>query len=171
MTGSTVYGSKFRYIWSNKGVRFSEIQSSMIHSMFSNDNGLYAPVLLLVGYLGLKRSLLYSWFCHWPNCCLSQITSFPYVCLISKALPAGISAPPPPPLHVYTVLYKVLPWCLDSICSLQKWCITAIRTGNKTYGGALFKNPRFQTITMSFSCLEDCWLFWLLLVVFKVNDS
>lgn len=66
------------------------MKSSLIHSMFSKENGLYASVLSLVGPLGQKRFLLCAWLCHWPSCHLSQISSFLYVSLFSKALPAGL---------------------------------------------------------------------------------
>lgn len=66
------------------------MKSSMSHSMFSKESGLYASVLSLVGPLGQKRYLLCSWLWHWPSCHLSQIPSFPCVSLFSEALPAGI---------------------------------------------------------------------------------
>lgn len=51
-----------------------------------------------------------------------------------------------------------MPWPHDSICSLQKWWITAIRAGSKTHSAALCQNHCFQTRTVLLSCIEDCWL-------------
>lgn len=159
ITDSAVYGSKFRCTWNNKGVIFNEIQFTIIHSMSSSENGLFYFCPVTGRLSGTEETSLV--FLIVPlTCHLTQITSFPYVCLISKALPAGIFSP--------TCLYcpyKILQWSLDS--SLQKWCITAIRTGSKTYSGALSKNPHVQIRALSFSCLEDSWLLWLLLVVSK----
>lgn len=100
ITGSAVRGSEFRCTWSNKGVKFNEIQFTMIHSMSSSENGLSASVLSLVGHLGLKRPLWCSLFCHWPVTLLKSLHS--RMCVSSPKLCLQEFFPP----HVYAVLIK-----------------------------------------------------------------
>lgn len=80
MSGSAASGSKFRCTWSNSGVRFSEIQSSVIHGMFSNE------MLLSCHWKPLGTEKISLVFLILPlTCCLSQITSF-HLCLSSTQL-------------------------------------------------------------------------------------
>lgn len=142
-------------------VESDSVKSSLVWFMVCFPMKCFCPVT--GGHLGLKSSLLCSWFCHWPVALVKSLHSI-YVSPLHSFACRNFF-----PLDVYPVPYEVLPWSLDGIRSLQQWCITAGRASDKTVEHYLkIPVPKEDNDT---GMLQRLSIVLVATCYFKLNDS